>query len=541
MTTTADVMAEFLKNKGVDRIFGIPGAGSSTSLMEAAEAVGIETILTGHETSAAIIASVYGEIKGTPGVCFSIPGPGATNMTTGVAYAYLERAPLLAITERQSFRNYEGIYTQRIDQATLYKPITKANFTITSESTQEIMTKAFKLASEERPGPVHLDFPKDEADREATFRSTGFTEQIRLSHQEPKALDEIGPLLKRVERSKMPVLISGIESKRSGAHAELTAFAEKLGCPVMVSAKSRGSFDESHPLYAGIFLGSFSKGTFEDDVISSSDLLILVGLDPVELLPRPWSLDMPIIHMGPCADVDCIYSAEIEVVGDIRTLLNTLIHAELSQKAWDPATLEGYRNNIRESLSISEDALPLHHIIQCTRDHLPSDGVLCTDIGAFNSMVQYLWQVRQPNTYFATKGLSTMAFALPAAIGAKLSLPDRRVVCFIGDGSLLMCLHDLSLCSRLDMPIIIVVFSDEALGLIKIKQKQKGMLPVGIDLKNPDLPALMEAFGGKGFRVTTATEFDQAMEASIANGGLCLIEAVLNPKTYGDHLKLIRG
>ena len=117
MTTTAEVMAGFLKKKGVDRIFGIPGAGSSTSLMEAAEAVGIETILTGHETSAAIIASVYGEIKGIPGVCFSIPGPGATNMTTGVAYAYLERAPLLAITERQSFRNYEGIYSQRIDQA----------------------------------------------------------------------------------------------------------------------------------------------------------------------------------------------------------------------------------------------------------------------------------------------------------------------------------------------------------------------------------------------------------------------------------------
>ena len=541
MTTTSEVMAGFLKNKGVDRIFGIPGAGSSTSLMEAAEAVGIETVLTGHETSAAIIASVYGEIKGIPGVCFSIPGPGATNMTTGVAYAYLERAPLLAITERQSFRNYEGIYTQRIDQATLYAPITKASFTITSESTQDIMAKAFKLASEERPGPVHLDFPKDEADREAAFRSTGFTEPIRLSHQEPKTLAEAGPLLERIERSNMPVLISGIESKRAGAHEELTALAEKLGCPVMVSAKSRGSFDESHPLYAGIFLGSFLKGTFEDDVISKSDLLILVGLDPVELLPRPWTLDIPIIHIGTCADVDCIYSAEIEVVGDIRTILNTLVHAELNQKEWNPVTLEGYRNNIRERLTKSEDALPLHHIVQYTRHHLPPDGVLCVDIGAFNSMVQYLWQVQQPNTYFATKGLSTMAFALPAAISAKLALPEKQVVCFIGDGSLLMCLHDLSLCSRLNLPIIIVVFSDEALGLIKIKQKQKGMHPVGIALKNPDLPALMQAFGGKGFRAKTAAEFDQAMEAAIDHGGLCLIEAVLDPETYGDHLELIRG
>jgi len=541
MATTSEVMAGFLKKKGVDRIFGIPGAGSSTSLMEAAEAVGIEMVLTGHETSAAIIASVYGEIKGIPGVCFSIPGPGATNMTTGVAYAYLERAPLLAITERQSIRNYAGIYTQRIDQSTLYAPITKASFTITSESTQDIMAKAFKLASEERPGPVHLDFPKDEADREAVFRSTGFTEPIRLSHQEPKTLAETGPLLERIEQSRMPVLISGIESKRAGAHAELTAFAEKLGCPVMVSAKSRGSFDESHPLYAGIFLGSFSKGTFEDNVISNSDLLILVGLDPVELLPKPWSIDVPIIHIGPCADVDCIYSTEIEVVGDIRTILNILIHAELNQKAWDPATLEGYRENIRERLSKSEDALPLHHIIQCSRDHLPPDGVICTDIGAFNSMVQYLWEVRQPNTYFATKGLSTMAFALPAAIGAKLAMPDKQVVCFIGDGSLLMCLHDLSLCSRLNLPIVIVVFSDEALGLIKVKQQQKGMRPVGIALKNPDLPALMEAFGGKGFRAKTAAEFDQAMEAAVSDGGLCLIEAVLDPKTYGDHLELIRG
>ena len=541
MATTSEVMAGFLKNKGVDRIFGIPGAGSSTSLMEAAASVGIETILTGHETSAAIIASVYGEIKGIPGFCFSIPGPGATNMTTGVAYAYLERSPLLAVTERQNVRNYESIYTQRIDQATLYAPITKANFTITSESTQEIMAKAYKLSLENRPGPVHLDFPKDEADREAAFRSTGFTEQIRLSHQEPKSLKEAGPILERIEQSRMPMLISGIESKRSGANAELTALAERLGCPVMVSAKSRGSFDESHPLYAGIFLGSFSKGTFEDDVISKSDLLILVGLDPVELLPKPWSLDVPIIHMSPCADVDCIYSAEIEVVGDIRTILNTLVHAELSRKSWDPAIIEGFRDNIRELLTKSEDALPLHHIIQCTRRLLPPDGVLCVDIGAFNSMVQYLWQVRQPNTYFTTKGLSTMAFALPAAIGAKLAMPDKQVVCFIGDGSLLMCLHDLSLCSRLNLPIVIVVFSDEALGLIKVKQQQKGMRPVGIALKNPDWPALMEAFGGKGFRAKTAAEFDQAMEAAVSDGGLCLIEAVLDPETYGDHLELIRG
>jgi thiamine pyrophosphate-dependent acetolactate synthase large subunit-like protein len=149
--------------------------------------------------------------------------------------------------------------------------------------------------------------------------------------------------------------------------------------------------------------------------------------------------------------------------------------------------------------------------------------------------------VQQPNTYFATKGLSTMAFALPAAIGVKLALPDKQVVCFIGDGSLLMCLHDLSLCSRLDLPVIIVVFSDEALGLIKVKQQQKGMHPVGIELKNPDFPALMKAFGGKGFRAKTAAEFDQAMEAAVSDGGLCLIEAVLDPETYGDHLKLIRG
>ena len=155
--------------------------------------------------------------------------------------------------------------------------------------------------------------------------------------------------------------------------------------------------------------------------------------------------------------------------------------------------------------------------------------------------MNYLWQVRHPDTFFVTKGLSTMGFALPASIAAQLALPDKKVVCFIGDGSFLMCLQELTLCSRLNLPIIIVVFSDSALGLIKVKQQNAGLEPVGVDLKNPDFPSLIEAFGGIGFRTKTEKEFNEAMETAINSQKLCLIEAVLNPDTYGDHIKLIRG
>jgi acetolactate synthase-1/2/3 large subunit len=196
---------------------------------------------------------------------------------------------------------------------------------------------------------------------------------------------------------------------------------------------------------------------------------------------------------------------------------------------------------MRKKLSYSQDDLPLHRIIEITRQKLPSDGILSTDVGAFNSMVNYVWQVHQPKTYFTSKGLSTMGVALPAAIAAQLALPDRKVVCFTGDGGFLMRIQELETCSRLNLPIIVVVFSDSALGLIKVKQKDLGFKPMAVQLKNPDFPLLAQSFGGQGFRAKTEKAFAQALEIAMNSHTLSVIEAVLNPQTYGDHVKLIRG
>jgi acetolactate synthase-1/2/3 large subunit len=231
----------------------------------------------------------------------------------------------------------------------------------------------------------------------------------------------------------------------------------------------------------------------------------------------------------------------MEVVGDIKTILEILVRQGAQQTKWGLAYLKELRENMRETLSSSKDDLPLHRIIEISREKLPSDGVLATDVGAFNSMVNYLWQVHKPKTYFTSKGLSTMGIALPAAIAAQLALPDRKVICFTGDGGFLMRIQELEVCSRLDLPIIVVVFSDSALGLIKVKQKDRGFEPAGVQLKNPDFPTLIQAFGGQGFRATTEKEFDQALEIALNSHKLSLIEAVLDPQTYGDHMKLIRG
>ncbi len=337
------------------------------------------------------------------------------------------------------------------------------------------------------------------------------------------------------------MVVAGIGAKRGSAKSALTALAEELNAPVMVTLKGRGVFDEAHPLYGGVFLGAFAKGTFEDDIIGKSDLLILAGVDAVEFLPKPWSSTIPVIHIGFQVNMDAIYPAELEIVGDIKGILGALSAPGTYQSKWDLAYLETLREKIITKLSDSLDDLPLHHIIRTTREKTPSDSILCTDVGAFNSMVHYLWQVHQPNTYFVSKGLSTMGFALPAAIAAQLALPDKKVVCFIGDGSFLMCLHELAVCSRLKLPIVIVVFSDGALGIIKGKQKDAGITPTGVQLGNPDFTMLIKAFGGQGIRAKTAGEFDQAIEKAINGRQLTLIEAVLNPDTYGNHMKLLRG
>jgi len=541
LSRAVDVIAEVFKREGIDRIFGIPGAGSTTDLIDAATKAGIETILTGHETLAALIASIYGEITQRTGVCFSITGPGATNLASGVAYAYLERSPLLAVTERHGADNYEFIATQKIDQKAFFAPITKGQFTITGARVQDILEKAFNLAQEERPGPVHLDLAKDAATAAAVYQIRKPKDRIRFSRLAPKDAEALRGAGERIENANFPVLVAGLACKRAGAGAELAALAKRLNAPVMVGLKGRGVFDEFHPLYGGVFQGTYARGTFEDAIIGKSDLLIFIGVDSVEFLPKPWGLDMPVLHIDFQTNIDGIYPAEMEIVGDIKSVLETISQHDLQPKKWDAAYLEKCRENVRMKLCRSPDDLPLHRIIQITREKLPSDGILATDVGAFNSMVHYLWQVRQPNTYFVSKGLSTMGFALPAAIAAQIALPDKKVVCFTGDGGFLMSLHGLEMCLRRSLPIIIVVFSDNALGLIKTKQKNLGFDLSGVHLKNPDLPMLVQAFGGNGFRVRTENEFGRALETAMNSNRLSLIEAVLNPETYGDHLKLIRG
>lgn len=541
MLKTVDVIAEVLKREGIDRIFGIPGSGSTTDLINAAKKTGIEPILTCHETPAAIIASVYGEIKEKPGVCFSTMGPGATNLASGIAYAYLERVPLIAITECRDAQDYEFILTQRIDQRSFFAPITKRTFALISSKAQDILEKAINISKEERPGPVHLDFSRQEAIKEASYTVKKKEKTIRLSQLIPRDKKALQEIIEKIENSKFPVMISGIEAKRGGASSELTALAEKLNAPVMVCLKGRGVFDEAHPLYGGVFVGTYAKGTFEDAIVGKSDLLILIGVDAVEFLPRAWGLKIPIIHIGFEKNIDAFYPAEMEVVGDIKTILEILLQHDFQQSRWDTQYLEEFRKQMRKELSYSRDDLPLHRIIQITREKLPSDGILTTDVGAFNSMVNYLWQVHQPKTYFTSKGLSTMGFALPAAIGAQLALPNRKVVCFTGDGGFLMHVQELETCSRLNLPVIIVVFSDNALCLIKVKQQERGIEPICVQFKNPDFSMLVQAFGGQGFRARTEKEFDQAMEVAMNSRALSLIEAVLDTQKYGDHLKLIRG
>jgi len=540
MSTTVDVIVEVLKREGIDRIFGIPGGGSTTELLHAARRAGIEPVLCGHEGSAGLIASVYGEIKETPGVCFSIMGPGAVNLATGVAYAYLERVPLLAFTECHPSANREFITTQKIDHKAFFSPITKTQFTVTSGSAQQIVEKALLSAKGERPGPVHLDLPNNEAAGESTYqdRERG---TLRLSHFAPRDSDALREIVGRVGQAHAPLIVAGIEAKRAKAMDRLAALAEKWKVPVMVSVKGRGAFDERHPLFGGVFLGTHSKGTFEETIVGKSDLLLFVGVDGIELLPKPWGLSQPVIHIGYGANTDQVYPSALEVVGDIQRILEILAEHPVRPNVWDPAFLEEFRKEMKQALSSSCEDLPVHHIVQSTRERLPSNGILTTDVGAFNSLVHYLWQVQEPKTYFTSKGLSTMGIALPAAIGAQLALPDRRVVCFTGDGGLLMRLQDLEMCSRLDLPIILVVFSDGGLGLIKVKQKSKGYAHAGVELKNPDFGLLAKAFRGLGFRAETMKEFDGALEKAMNSGRLSLIEAVMDPRTYGDHMKLVRG
>jgi acetolactate synthase-1/2/3 large subunit len=535
MPTCAEVAAQTLSELGVERAFGLPG-GEILDLVEAFRAADIEFVLTRDETTAAFMADVTGQIQRRPSVCVSTLGPGALNMALGVANAYLDRSPVIAITAAiaESARPYAT--HQNLNLNAVYRPFTKLSLTLDGENTADRVRYAHRIAAQQRMGPVHIALPSDVARSPDRRRGSAMSAGL----EEPAGTDKLGgdvrEIAAAIRNARRPVLLLGIDLDPHGDRTSVERFVAKLGVPFFVTPKAKGILPEDHPLFGGVCAGvAADKVVLE--FLERSDLLVGLGFDPVES-DKVWHRTLRLVSVGPVSIAAGAYTPESECVGDIDELLSALCEMDLGRVEWPESELGRFRDRMVEALRPSEETqagLSPYEVTQRLRELFPRDTIHVTDVGSVKFVTSQAWKTYEPLTFFTSNGLSSMGYGLPGAMAAKLLFPDRTVLCTTGDGGLGMTLSELETCARHGLGVITVVYNDSGLSLIRVVQEYRGYPNYGVGFGAVDFAVAAEAFGAWGTRVETLEELDAAVSEGLRMRRPVVVDVKINPAEYRAH------
>ncbi len=528
VSTVARAMAEVLREARTPYIFGLPG-GEVVELISALQQANIPFLLTKHENTAAFAAGVTGEILGIPGVCIATIGPGATNMTTGVANAWMDRDPLIAITGQIAASRYNTATHQVLDSVAFYKPITKWSTWINPGSAAETLHKAIRAATSERPGPVHLTLSSDLAKAEAGEKFPTTSPVRTYAGMGAPSAESLSKAREMIASARRPIIFAGLGVLRANAGNGLVRLAENLGVPVVVMPKAKGVIPEDHPLFAGVFEMLGDKLVLEFG--AKADLIVACGLDVVEF-DKPWNFRAPVVHLDALPNSDEFYPADVELVGHIATALSSLDEQLPSRRAWTADAMNAHRRDLLALITRPGNGMASHQVVSAARKILPKQTVATCDVGAHKFLVGQLWTTYAPRSFFMSNGLSGMGYGFPAAMAAQLAWPDKPVVAFLGDGGFAMYMAELETARRLKLPLIIVVLCDSALSLIAMSQERRGLPHNGVDFTNPDIAKVAEAFGADGRVCETVSEVEKAITSAWTNRRLTVIQAIVDPGPY---------
>lgn len=537
MVSCAETIATTLKESGVKRIFGLPG-GEVLDLIESCRQLGIDFVLTRHESTAAFMADVTGQITKRPGVCISTVGPGATNLISGVANAYLDRSPVLAFSAQLSTSFYRHSPHQRLNLAELFKPVTKWSGDISGENTAALIKKAIDISTTPRPGSVHMSLPSDIAKREE-FISPQIGE---CSKGKGKALApeaDVQKIANEIGKSKYPVVIIGIGVDPRETQKSTQDFIEKTGIPVMVTPKAKGIISDDHPLFLGTVGGMAGDGLFLE-LFNKVDLMVGVGFDPVES-DKIWHIEQKIISIDTASIGDDYYRPYMEVIGRVDRILEDLNQMVTPNHKWTEKEIIRFKTRLEKAMTprdkSSHKGLSPYHIAQTMRQILPPDSIITVDVGAHKLLFGQIWKTYYPLTFFISNGLSSMGYGFPAAMVAKLEFPNKPVVCVSGDGGFSMMIHDLETAVRFRLPVIVVVFSDALLALIDYVQAKKGLPSYGVGFKRIDFAKISQGFGANGVRVSSFREFEVALQEAVKAQAPTVIDVPIDPDEYRSQIR----
>jgi acetolactate synthase-1/2/3 large subunit len=505
----SEVFVECLEAEGVQYVFGIPGE-ETLDLNESLADSAVQFVPVRHEQGGAYMADAYGRLTGRAGVCLGTLGPGATNLVTAVADAFLDRAPLVALTGQSDLERMHKESHQYIDLIGILRPVVKWNARVSSpEIIPEVVRKAFKVAESEKPGSTHLELPED-----VMARPLDASPLPRHAPVQPEpGMRELQRATDIIMAAENPIILAGNGAIRTHASRALRAFVHTSGISVAETFMAKGllDYEDPHALgTVGLQSRDYAMAGFED-----ADVVIAVGYDLVEHAPEHWNpgADKQIVVIDTvAAEIDEFFIPAVELIGDIAHVLARLA-AGASRKQSQPPDSDRLRQLVMGALDDARtDAhFPMRppRVLADIRDALGRSDLLVSDVGLHKLWIGRIFPAHEPGTVLIANGLAGMGFALPTAIAAKLVNPGRKVVTVSGDGGFLMNCQELETAVRLRTPIVNVVWENGQFGSIAWKQDKQFGRHFGVDFGPTDFVKLAEAFGAPAWRCASADEFSQ--------------------------------
>ncbi|NRA83865.1 MAG: thiamine pyrophosphate-binding protein, partial [Gammaproteobacteria bacterium] len=463
------------------------------------------------------------------GVCFGTFGPGATNLSTGVGSALLDRSPVIALTDEFAADKRNRIVQMNVDHQAIFKPLTKKTTRLESQSVREIIFDAARVAQEGIPGPVHIGLPQGMSSQITTPSEI---EPFPIRPIEKAASEKLEQLQALFAQAKKPIIALGMRAATEGIESTIKALIEKFKVPVVITPMAKGILAENHPCYAGVLFHALS------DVVGQThqqaDLVINIGYDEIEFNYEDWIPNVPLVGIDIVAtDIDQEeYTLALDVIGNISASVKALAATQTPEKDWDLTALAIRKSDMFARMSPQNNAFGPTAALDILRDKFPNNGIMTCDVGAHIHLIGQKWPTPAYGKQIMTNGWSSMGFALPSAIATKLTLPEMPVCCVVGDGGFLMTAGELAVAVREKLNIVFVLFTDNDLALIRIKQERKDNPNYGMTIRSRGTIGGDNIFGVPVVKAYDKAEFSDALTTAFLQDGPIIVEAILNSREY---------
>ncbi|MGY3692443.1 acetolactate synthase-1/2/3 large subunit [Bradyrhizobium sp. USDA 3240] len=536
MVKGSDLLVAALENEGVERVFGVPGE-ENLDVVESLRKSSIKLIVTRHEQAAAFMAATYGRLTGKPGVCMTTLGPGALNLTTGAAYALLGAMPMVMLTGQKGILSSRQAKFQIVDIVNTFRPLTKLSLQIVSGATIPTLVRdAFRIATQERPGPVLLELPEDIAREEIAPVEIVPPHPIEIPIAHAAALDRAADMILKAQR---PLIMLGAAASRPRSTAGIGDFVRRTKIPFFTTQMGKGTVSGGTNQYMGT--AALSERDYVHEAIDRADLIIAIGHDTIEKPPFIMGPKGPqVIHVSyTAANVEQVYFPQCEVIGDVGPSLE-LLADRVAGKLPSASALLSLRESILAKITdrATEGRWPPtpQRIVHDVRQVIPEDGIVALDNGMYKIWFARNYRTLLANSLLLDNALATMGAGLPSAMMAAMLYPKNRVLAVCGDGGFMMNSQELETAVRLKLNLVILILEDSAYGMIRWKQAVDNFPDFGLTFGNPDFVKYAESYGAKGSRIESTEAIVPTLERAFSGGGVHL---VVVPVDYTENKRVL--